>query len=351
MSLYNKLLEDDLRHILSHTESLWKDCKGKTVFITGGTGFFGKWFLETVAFLNSEIDLDLHTIVLSRNPDKFLNDYPYFRQPKIIFIQGDARNFSFPKEDIHYIIHAGTAASDKLNAEQPLEMFETIVDGTRHVLNLAKRKKVESFLFTSSGAVYGKQPSEMTHIPESYSGAPDCVDMCSAYGEGKRAGELLCSLYCQQYQIPVKIARCFAFIGPYLPLDANYAIGNFILNAIKGENIVIKGDGTPYRSYLHATDLMIWLWTLLLCGKNNEPYNVGSGNDLTIEALARFVAQAVNPVPQVILLERINKNNPLKRYVPNVNKIAFELGMKQLIDLEDGIQRTIQFHRKTMGLI
>jgi dTDP-glucose 4,6-dehydratase len=345
MPLYNNLLEDDLCHILRHTESLWKDCKGKTIFVTGGTGFFGKWFLETISFLNSKIDLDLHTIVLSRAPEKFLKQFPHFQQPAIRFIQGDVRSFSFPDEDIHYIIHAGTAASDKLNIEQPLEIFDTVVDGTRHVLSLAKEKKVESFLFTSSGAVYGKQPSNMTHIPESYGGAPDCVDMRSAYGEGKRAGEMLCALYYQNYQVPVKIARCFAFVGPYLPLDTHFAIGNFILNVLKGEDIFIKGDGTPYRSYLYAADLMIWLWTILLQGKNNEPYNVGSDHELTIETLAQCIAHAVCPTPKVIVRQEKDDNVASQRYVPDVDKITRELGLTQTVDLDAAIHKTLWYEQ------
>jgi len=349
--MYNKLLENDLRYILNHTESLWRDCKGKTIFITGGTGFFGKWFLETISFLNYEMNLDLMTIVLSREPDKFIREYPYFKQTMIRFVQGDVRDYTFPKEDVHFIIHAGNTVSDKLNNEKPLEMFETIVEGTRHVLHMAKEKRVESFLFTSSGAVYGNQLQDMTRIPETYLGTHDCLDVRSAYSEGKRAGEMLCSLYHHQFQIPVKIARCFAFVGPYLPLDKHFAIGNFILNAIKGEDIVIQGDGTPSRSYLYINDLMIWLWTLMLRGKTNEPYNVGSTEEITTEALANCVAHAVNPALKIIIRQNKIKNIPPQRYVPNVDKIVHELGVNQKVFLDDALQRTVSFNRKTLGLI
>jgi nucleoside-diphosphate-sugar epimerase len=345
MSLYNKLLDEDLRHILSHTELLWNECRGKTLFLTGGTGFFGKWFLETISFANCEMNLGLRTIVLSRTPEKFLSQYPYFDQPLIRFVQGDVRDSSFPKEDIHYIIHAGTSASKQFNTKQPFEVFDTIVNGTRHILDLAKEKKVESLLFTSSGAVYGQQPPEMTHVPESYTGAPDCTDAQSAYGEGKRVGELLCSLYYYQYQVPVKIARCFAFVGPYLPLDTHFAIGNFILNVLKGEDIVIEGDGTPYRSYLYASDLMIWLWTVLLRGKNNDPYNVGSNQDLTIEALAHHVADTLHPPQKILVRQEKNEINPLQRYIPNVDKIKRELGLKQRVDLDMAIKKTYRYEQ------
>jgi nucleoside-diphosphate-sugar epimerase len=346
MPSYNALLESDLRHIFSRTESLWRKCKDKTVLLTGGTGFFGKWFLETISFLNSERDLNLKAIVVSRAPEKFLDEYPHFRQPAIQFIQGDIRSFSFPKEPIHYIIHAGTSASEKFGNERPLEMFDTIVDGTRYVLNLAKEKKVESFLFTSSGAVYGKQPAEMTHISESYSGAPDSTDARSAYGEGKRAAEMLCSLYYRQYQVPVKLARCFAFVGPYLPLDAHFAIGNFILNVLKNEDIVIQGDGTPSRSYLYAADLMVWLWTILLCGKNDEPYNVGSDKESTIYEIAKKVNVLSENGKDVTVLQKAALPSPALRYVPSVQKCKMDLQLEQTISLNDSIKKTYQYYRK-----
>jgi dTDP-glucose 4,6-dehydratase len=198
---------------------------------------------------------------------------------------------------------------------------------------------------TSSGAVYGKQPAEMTHIPESYTGAPDCTDARSAYGEGKRAAEMMCSLYYQQYQVPVKIARCFAFVGPYLPLDAHFAIGNFILNALKNEDIIIKGDGTPYRSYLYSADLMIWLWTILLRGKNNEPYNVGSDRESTIYEIAKKVNVLLENGKDVAVSQKAALPSPALRYVPSVQKCKMDLQLEQTISLDDSIKKTYHYYR------
>src|ERR687890_242531 len=131
-------------------------------------------------------------------------------------------------------------------------MLDTITVGTRRILDFATQQPTDAFLFTSSGAVYGKQPANITHIGEKEIYSLDINNPNSAYAEGKRLAELYCSIYHSHYNLPVKIARCFAFVGPYLPLDKHFAIGNFISNALKKENIIIKGDGSPFRSYLYA---------------------------------------------------------------------------------------------------
>ncbi len=340
-------LAADLDHVLEHTRELWEELRGERIFITGGTGFFGCWLLESFAWANDRLGLNASALVLTRNLDAFRKKAPHLAAHSAIrFHPGDVRSFEFPDGSFSHIIHAATESSAKLNAEAPLTMFDTIVEGTRHTLEFAYRRGVQKILLTSSGAVYGRQPPEMTHIPEEYPGAPDPTDPRSAYGEGKRAAEILCTLYAGQYGFEAKIARCFAFVGPYLPLDIHFAIGNFIRDGLNGGPIVIKGDGTPRRSYLYAADLAIWLWTILVRGQTCRPYNVGSEESMSIAEIGQRVSQAFSPQPRVEVREKINSQKMLEQYVPSTFRANSELDLNLWIPSEDAILRSVDFNSR-----
>jgi len=349
--------EADLDHILAHTDGLWDLLRGRNIFVTGGTGFFGRWILESFAFANQKLDLGAHLTALTRNPDAAAARAPALAaSPAIHFVRGDVRRLRreailplLPQGhtgEFHSVIHAATESASTLGQDDPLAMLDTIIQGTRAALDFAVASGATRFLFTSSGAVYGRQPSDITHVPETYTGAPECAHPASAYGEGKRAAELLCACYHASHPalVPV-VARCFAFVGPFLPLDVHFAIGNFIRDALRGGPINIGGDGTPYRSYLYAADLAIWLWTLLLRGQPVRPYNVGSEQDVTILELASTVAGCF-PAPLAVTVGRQPRPGvPPARYVPSTRLAATELGLKTFVPLPEAISRTAAWHR------
>ena len=341
MNLVPPLPNEDLEHVLEQTRSLWEQLRGKRLFITGATGFFGIWLLETFSFANEKLGLGAELVGLTRNPAAFAAKAPHIvANPSISFHQGDVRDFEFPTGEFSHVIHAGTTSSAPV---PPLEMLDTITQGTRRVLDFSVAAGVKRFLFVSSGAVYGQQPSEMTHIPETYVGAPDPMNPASAYGEGKRVGELLCALYHHQHGIETTIARCFTFVGPHLPLDAHFAIGNFIRDAMNGEPITVN-DGSPYRSYLYMADLAIWLWTILLKGQPCHPYNVGSDQENTIAELAEIVASTLGGSVQPPSASTANKNSPPSYYVPSVDCARSKLNLRIWISLDEAIVRTVAWH-------
>lgn len=337
---------DDLEHILRHTADLWEDLRGQSVFLTGGTGFVGSWLLESLLFATDRYDLGVRATVLTRNAAAFHRKEPHLAaHPAVRLLEGRTADFAFPAGDSPFIIHAAVEPARAPDASHPMGMYEADVAGTRHVLEFARAHGARRFLFTSSGAVYGPQPPDMSCLPEDYAGAPASVDPASSYGQAKRAGEFMCTMVGRACGFDATIARLFAFVGPRLPLDAHYAAGNFIGDALRGRPIRIAGNGTPRRSYLYAADLALWLWTILLRGKAAHPYNVGSSHDLSIEDLARSVVRAAGTDASIEIAGKAVTGAAPQRYVPDTARAETELGLRPAITVADGLRRTLEWHR------
>ncbi|MDO8848031.1 MAG: NAD-dependent epimerase/dehydratase family protein [Coriobacteriia bacterium] len=343
-------LAADLDHVVDCTGALWEQLRGGRLFITGGTGFVGRWMLESFARANRELGLGAHVIALSRDPARFAAKAPHLvADPAIEFVAGDMRTFAFPEGNITHVLHMATETNQIAASARPSLEFDTAVEGTRRVLALAAERGVAGMLYTSSGAVYGRQPSDVTHVPEDAGIAPVPNDVGAAYAHGKRAAEFLCAAAHAEVGTPVAIARLFAFVGPHLPMDAGYAVGNFIRDALAGAPIRIGGDGTPMRSYLYAADLAWWLWTVLLAGAPARAYNVGSDAELSIRELADTVARTLDGAAEVEVAKQPVAGAPPRRYVPDVTRAREELGLAPLVTLEDGIVRTAAWYRATKG--
>jgi len=334
------LLADDLDHVLARTEPLWSDLRGERILITGATGFFGCWLLESFAWANRRLNLNASAVALSRHRQTIAHKAPHLAaDPAISFHAADVRSGDFPQGQFSHVIHAATEASAKLNAEAPLAMFDTIVEGTRRALQFAATHSVKRLLFVSSGAVYGTQPPELTHLSEAFPGGPDPLDRSCAYAEGKRTAEMLCALTASA-NFETTIARCFAFVGPYMPLDTHFAIGNFISDALRGGPIDVKGDGSPVRSYLYASDLVVWLWTMLFKGRSGRAYNVGSEESLNIAAVAHEVSAALPGNIPVRIANAPTPGASVHCYVPSTARAREELGLSAEVPLREAIGRT-----------
>lgn len=334
------LLREDLEHVLALTMPLWEELRGGRIFVTGATGFFGQWFLETFLYAHDQLNLGAELVGLSRNPVAFIAKAPHLAcHPAVKMHVGDVRDFVFPEGAFSHVIHAGTTSSLSV---PPLEMLETIIQGTRRTLDFSVASGVKRFLFVSSGAVYGASCTKQQSFSEKDQTAPEVMNPNAAYGEGKRVAELLCHLYHEQYQLETTIARCFAFVGPHLPLDAHFAIGNFLRDAVAESPIGIKSNGQSERSYLYAADLMIWLWTILFKAKPSRPYNVGSERGISIKALAELVQQVLLLKQQVTL----GRGGVSTFYVPNTKRAQEELGLREWISLEEGLRRHLKWLRQ-----
>jgi dTDP-glucose 4,6-dehydratase len=376
---HKPLPTDDLTHILHHARPAFEALRHANLFITGGTGFFGHWLLESLLYANRALDLQLKATVLTRNAAAFRTNSPHINaDPAITLLEGDIATFPFPTEPHTHVIHAATDSGGKQSAQSPEALATSILAGTQHLLDFAThtshlKSHVSShetnshlrLLYTSTGAVYGRS-TQLLHTPETY---PIPTLPPDSYESAKLAAEDLCLTHPELNPV---IARCFAFVGPHLPLDAHFAIGNFLGAAISGKPIHIKGDGTPRRSWLYMSDLAIWLWTLLTHGQPNRAYNVGSDDGMTIAEAAHLVQKTVilsegaglYPAPQskdpddatvaktsATFLPRIqidgtpNPAAPLNSYVPDITRARTELGLEVTIPLPEALRRTAAWHQ------
>jgi dTDP-glucose 4,6-dehydratase len=231
----------------------------------------------------------------------------------------------------------------------PLAVFDSVLQGTRRMLDLSEASGAGRFLQLSSGAVYGTQPVAMHRLAETYAGGPDPLQPNAAYGNAKRAAEALVCAYAEQSAaLQVSIARIFALLGPGLPLNGPYAAGNFVRDAIAGNPIRMASDGRPVRSYLYTADLCVWLLRMAVMGGSGQAYNVGSEHDVSIAELAQqLAAQAGTTVAASTDVVVCGDKLLPPRYVPDTNKARRELGLAQYTPLDAALDKTLRWARTT----
>ncbi len=296
---------EDMAYILDRTAGIWEGARGARFFITGGTGFFGKWLLRSFCHANDALGLGMSAVVLTRSD-------AISERPDVSFIRGDVRDFAFPDGRFDYVIHAAMDAGPSFASMEDCKASETIAGGSKRVLEFSRGAGVKRLLFVSSGAVY--------------SGT-------SAYAQAKRDAERRLLGFSG-----ASVARCFTFIGPGMPLDAHYAAGNFLRDAMAGGPVRVHGDGSSVRSYMYAADLAVWLWTILFRGKSGSAYDVGSDQPVSIAEVAGMVADRAGCG---LIIEKAFTQT--SRYVPSIQAENTELGLSPGIALPDAIDRTLRW--------
>ncbi|WP_321961142.1 NAD(P)-dependent oxidoreductase [Paraburkholderia sp. J7] len=335
---FPQIAVDDFRRLAAHIDGSGLD--GKTILVSGATGFFGMWMLALFRWLHDERKQQFRVLAISRDPQRFEQKHPWTAgAPWLKWVTGDIRKFAFPDEPADYMIHAATDTSAAAG-RSPRVLLESIVGGTRRMLDCAAACGAQRVLLVSSGGAYGGQAADVPRLVETSRTGPSTMDVGSAYGEGKRMMELLGAIHAHETACEVVCARCFAFVGAGLPLDGHFAIGNFIRDALGKEQIVIRGDGKGVRSYLYAADLAVWLVTLLLNGGNREVYNVGSDAEVTIGDLARTVLATLAPSKEVVIEGAANSPGAGNRYIPSIDRAREQFGLDAWTSLPLAIERT-----------
>jgi nucleoside-diphosphate-sugar epimerase len=332
------LLEAACRRLPS---SVLDELSGAKIFISGGTGFLGSWVVDLLHHLSSSYGVDLSVTLLTRRPARLRAVHPnWFASQAITCLEGDIRTVTFPLEDYKYLLH-GAAETSVDAATRPLELLDSIVFGGRRILDFATAASVRRVLFLSSGAAVHPNQSTKAPVQESILTAPPITDLGSVYANSKRFTEHMYLTYGHSCNADIIIARGFAFVGPGMPLDAHFAIGNFIRDAINGIGPRLRSDGRSVRSYLFSLDAAVWQLVLLTRGQSNSIYNLGSDYSVNLRTLAKTVSRVLAAPPPTILSSRTAPDF----YVPDITRARLELGLAPWTSLDDSIRLTAAWER------
>jgi dTDP-glucose 4,6-dehydratase len=342
---------DDLDMVLSRTANFWSDFGGARLFVTGGTGFVGSWLLQAVQHANDQLNCRIELVVLTRDADRARAQASRtFDRADTRLLTGDVTRFSAPVGAFDMCIHAATDVGNPSKLGDPLTVFDSVLQGTRRMLDLSQAAGARRFLQLSSGAVYGVQPVAMQRMAETYGGAPDPLQPVAVYGNAKRAAEALACAYVTgegSSALQVSIARIFALLGPGLPLNGPFAAGNFVRDAIAGQAIHVAGDGRPVRSYLYIADLCVWLLRIAASGGAGQAYNVGSEHEVSIAELAQQLAAAAGTTVAAKIETQTYSDTLPPRYVPDTSKARQELELAQYTPFGAALAKTLQWARTT----
>jgi len=324
----NIKIQSDLEDLSRIEPELWACLGGKKIFATGCTGFIGMWFIHSFIYLNEKFNLGAELTLLTRNKKNHQSIFP-----QVKFVEGDVKDFVLPGEKYDFVIHGATEVGAFQSGVNPSELLDVSYQGTKRVIELCKVSGASRVLFLSSGAAYGNAP---VHVTEDFEGAPVTTSARSTYGEAKRIAE---QLLFNQSEFETMSARIFAACGPFMPMNSDFAFANFLKNSLVGEVIEIKGNGLSTRSYLYGSDLVFWLWKILLRGEKSQIYNVGSEEEISIKDLASTMGSEV----------KVFGTGPeFSRYVPSTKKARDQLGLKQTVTLFQAIKKSADFYKDSL---
>jgi len=311
----------DLQYIADAAQFDLLRLKNAHVFLTGCTGFLGKWIIEALLWASESMELDLRLSVLTRSVAHVRAAMPHWpAHARLSLIEGDVTSWR-PAEaqGISHIIH-GANYCNTGKADWALCHMDIAVEGTRNMLALAARERCENLLLLSSGAVYGiRQGGARPPYVEQEDGPDAYLRESNVYAVCKYFEEMYAAAYGQQYGIRVPIARLFTFMGLHMPLHRRQALGSFLNDVRHGKDITIQGDGTAVRSYMYAADMVVCLLALLVRGEHGRPYNVGSNEPISVKALAEKVVEASGKKIGVKVLGEAAPCNAPQVYVPDTS--------------------------------
>lgn len=346
MNNFRTIIQEDLDYIVS-SDLPWHKLEGKNILISGANGALPAYMVESILYLNNNIFKKKSTVfALARNPIKARKRFKnYVNDKHLKFVFQDVCDNINISENLDYIIHAASQASPKYYGDDPTGTLLPNVLGTYNLLELARKKKVDGFLFFSSSTVYGDLSRLNNYVSgENNFGSLNPLSIESCYSESKRMGENMCMAWLSQYKVPVKIIRPFHVYGPGISLDDGRVFADFCKNIVNNENIVMNSDGSAKRSFCYIADAVVGFFTVLLRGNVGEAYNIAGNKETSILELAKMLVGLFPDKKLKVLYKKNQKKGYLKNnissYSPNIEKIK-KLGWKPKYNIKSGFKRTI----------
>lgn len=349
-----EIYRQEALRIIAQLDDLKLRFNGKTIVLTGATGFLGANFLHLFAVLNDEVlDTPCHVFAydnLIRGKPNWLDSLCAGRDD-ITFETKDVAVFTnYPTCD--HIIHCASIASPIMYRKHPIETMDTNVLGIRNILEFAKTQSVESILFLSSSEIYGNPPDDQIPTSEDFDGLVSCTGPRSCYDESKRYGETLCVFFHKQFDVPVKTVRPFNVYGTGLAANDGRVISDFFRDSIEKGQIALLSDGLATRTFCYITDAINGFIRVLLNGKNGQAYNIGNERpEINMRDLADKINQlAGNSKPVTFETSEdadYTTDNPSRR-CPSIHKARTELGYEPAIELDSGLELTYEFYKSQL---
>ncbi len=340
------IVTEDLQEI-ARRPLPYADFAGKTILVSGAGGFLPAYLVEALLYLNEKaVRPRARIVALVRNEAKARARFAAYRGRKDLrFLVQDVCEPIVLGGPVDYVIHAASPASPRYFASDPVGTLSANVIGTHHLLELARDKHAQDFLFFSSSEVYGDLSPAPAMIPESSYGRIDPLAVRSCYAESKKMGEAMCAAFQHQFGVPMKIVRIFHTYGPELALDDGRVFCDFVADLVHGRDLRLTSDGSAVRSYCYLADAVAGFLTVLLKGKH-EAYNVGNNRmAVSVRELAERLA-ALFPAKNLRLQHSRPKaapglpHNAVSRIVPDTSKLE-ALGWAPRHSLESGFRRTV----------
>lgn len=343
--MLHPIINEDIAKIAS-ANLPWQQLFGKTILITGANGFLPAYMVHTLLHLNDLKTGDpIQVLALIRNRQnaeaRFKN---YLHRKDFRFIESDISKPLFIQERVHYIVHAASQASPKYYSTDPVGTLSANTIGTYHLLQLAREKEVEKFLYFSSSEVYGAIEG-IDCIPENKYGVIDPTAIRSCYSESKRMGETMCVSFAEQFQISASIVRPFHTYGPGLRFNDGRVFADFVSNIVSSKNIEMNSNGSAVRSFCYLSDATVGFFTILMRGETKQAYNVGNPKAaVSIKELAEMLV-SLYPEKNIKAVfkepDQSYISSSFSKLIPDIHKIN-ALGWEPIVSVKEGFKRTIE---------